>query len=560
MVKKYKATHEDCPHCGHHDCLTQYADGSTYCHSCGRATNPEGVNYNADDDPGAYRYPDGMPDPDLLLSIPALEYRASTSRGLDQDTVTTYQIGVSDGDCYLPYYNNGQIIGYKIKHKPGHTAEIKGKVISWPYTYVGDKDYATFFGKQTCTSKKALLITEGELDAAAAYQQLDGRMGCVSVPFGAASALRYLRRELEWVESFDKVFICFDQDQPGRKAAEAAMDLLEPGKAFNVVLPTKDANDYLIQGLPDFYKYIYSAQPKQVPGIWDSTTLIEATLDRWRKEDARVGVSSGWTGLDNLIGGFRPGEVIVLASGTGQGKSSWARMLAFNLISAGHKVLYTPLEDDPRNTMLAFASLRDEFNYIKRGGNEAELRRTLEWVSERVTFTDAVGALPVDEYLEQVSYANRRKACRFIVLDHLTAMVSGTGNEEMLMSRLMGGLRSMARQFDLTVIAISHISKDKDDPDEVDPSLSRLKYASSIQQVADYVLGISRPRNSNVSRFNTLKASRTWGVFGSFSLKYNPDSMRMEDYVYEKEVKATKSKGKQQSKEPAEAKEPEVGV
>lgn len=546
----YKKTHLDCPYCGHHGCYTEYGDGSTYCFSCGRATNPEGQEYDSDEDTDSYRYPAGTPDPSLLANLPALEYRESKSRGLTLDTIRRYQIGVHGNDVYFPYYREGQIVGVKIKHPPG--SEI-------PYSYLGDKNYATLFGAQTCLTQKAICITEGELDAASVFQMLNGRMGCVSIPFGAPSALRYIKRELEWLETFDKVYICFDQDAPGRKAAAAVMELLEPGKAYNVVLPCKDANEFLTKGLPDFFQYVYSAQCKKIEGIWDGRCLKEAALSRWRKEDDRVGISTGWKGLDNLIGGFRPGEVIVLAAGTGQGKSSWARMLAFNLMERGHRVFYTPLEDDAVTTVLNMASILRQFNFIKHGGKEVELSAALDWVTEHLVVSDQVGYMGVEEYITQARYANRVKRCRFLILDHLTAMVDGTGDETRLMGLIMNGLRQIAREFNLTVIAISHISRDKDDPDQTDPTLSRLKWASSIEQVADFVLGISRKRDQNIVTFNTLKASRTWAVTGYFLLSYDPQTMRMVDY--EPQAKPTKGKQRQskQTKE-GESTTPEVGV
>lgn len=536
MTTSYKRTHLDCPHCRHRGCFTEYGDGSSYCFSCGKATNPEGQEYNSDEDTDSYRYPSGSPDPSILANLPTLDYRESKGRKLTLGTITRYQIGVNGSDVYFPYYKEGQLVGVKVKHAPG--SEV-------PYTYLGDKTYATLFGQQTAITQKAILITEGEIDAASAYQMLEGRMGCVSIPFGAPSAIRYIKRELEWLETFDKVYICFDQDEPGRKAAAAAMELLEPGKAYNIVLPCKDANEFLTKGLTGFFQYVYSAQGRKIEGIWDGQALKQAALERWRNEDDRIGVSTGWKGLDNLIGGFRPGEVIVLAAGTGQGKSSWARMLAFNLMEAGHRVFYTPLEDDAITTVLNMASILHKFNFIKKGGRESELSDCLDWVVEHLTVSDKVGYMTVDEYITQARYANRVRRCRFLILDHLTAMVDGSGDETRLMGQIMNGLRQVAREFSLTVIAISHISRDKDDPDQTEPTLTRLKWASSIEQVADFVLGISRPRNTNLVTFNTLKASRTWAKYGRFLLTYDTETMRMVDYEETQPTKGKQGKGKQ---------------
>ena len=93
-----------------------------------------------------------------------------------------------------------------------------------------------------------LVITEGELDAMSVSQAQGNRWPVVSVPSGAQGAAKAIRDNLEFVESFETVVLCFDNDDPGRTAAQECALLLSPGKAKVCVFPLKDASDMLQAG------------------------------------------------------------------------------------------------------------------------------------------------------------------------------------------------------------------------------------------------------------------------------------------------------------------------
>ena len=94
---------------------------------------------------------------------------------------------------------------------------------------------------------KMIVVTEGEIDALSVSKLWNNKFPVVSVKTGAAGAKKDLSKELEWLESFDSVVLCFDQDDAGKKAAVECARLFSPNKAKICSLPLKDANEMLAQ-------------------------------------------------------------------------------------------------------------------------------------------------------------------------------------------------------------------------------------------------------------------------------------------------------------------------
>ena len=103
---------------------------------------------------------------------------------------------------------------------------------------------------------KFLTICEGECDAMAAHEMMDSKWPVVSVKNGAGGAVKDVKENLEFLESFDCVVINFDNDKAGKEAAKKVARVLRPGKSKILNLPEeyKDCNVVLNQGVPEIKK------------------------------------------------------------------------------------------------------------------------------------------------------------------------------------------------------------------------------------------------------------------------------------------------------------------
>ena len=124
-----------------------------------------------------------------------------------------------DGDIIgrsYPYYNNKNILSsYKIRYLPKD------------FRTMGDGQSTSLFGSNVFSTNNKLFITvtEGEDDTLAAFQMLGGKYPCVSVR-SSSTAVKDISSSLEYLLSFSLIYLCFDNDGPGREATKKVCELL----------------------------------------------------------------------------------------------------------------------------------------------------------------------------------------------------------------------------------------------------------------------------------------------------------------------------------------------
>jgi len=493
--------HEPCPDCGSSDALSVY-DNGTHCFSCNKSTR----------DPSA---PQDKVERIMNYQLPSLQNNAINSRGINRDIAARYGVGAHNGVLYMPYYSGGVAVGAKTLRP--------GKQFGWE----GNKEDVTLFGVQCANGTKHIIITEGELDALAACQMTG--YSAVSVPFGAQSAEKHIKKSLRWLENFDNVYICFDNDETGQKAAKQVLDILKVGKTKLVSLPLgfKDANELLLAGAVDaFKKAIWSAQAIIPSGICESQDAIQKALEFITNRDKLLGIDTGFSGLNELIGGFREGSITTLVSGTGCGKSTFARQLGYNLSSKGTPIFFVPLEQTVAHTATLFAQLELRRDVIHNPEvDKVQVTEALTKVLENTHIYDHIGDLTLEKLGQVIEYAVRAHDIKMVVLDHLNAAVTGGETDERrAIDNFMARLKELSIQHRLHIVVVCHQSRDTGDKQDNKPSLSRIRGSAGVAQYSDCVLGLYRDRDSNVVTVETLKADRLWGKYGDFNITYDKET------------------------------------
>jgi hypothetical protein len=160
-----------------------------------------------------------------------------------------------------------------------------------------------------------------------------------------------------------------------------------------------------------------------------------------------------------------------------------------------------------------------------------ELANSLEGMLKHITVLDKFDWADPLEVIKKLEYAARIHGARVLVLDHVTWLAeSSREDSRIVLERVMPALKSLATTFGVTIHVISHLSRDKADKDDTQPSLNRLKNSSAIVQVSDAVIGIKGNRQENKLEIVALKQNRLWGRTEREStvLTYNPDTTRLE--------------------------------
>ena len=158
---------------------------------------------------------------------------------------------------------------------------------------------------------RKIVITEGEIDALTVSQLQDNKWPVVSLVDGAGSAVKCIKKELQYLNSFDEVILMFDMDEPGQEAVEKVVGLFKPGKCFVASLPEKDANECLLQGKgKEVINAIWNAKEYRPDGILDAAQMWDEFI---KEEDIRT-IEYPWASLNVKTMGLRQRELVTLAA------------------------------------------------------------------------------------------------------------------------------------------------------------------------------------------------------------------------------------------------------
>ena len=217
--------HISCDVCGSSDGNALYSDNHTYCMVCNTYKPSEEEHEGAYDERTVMR--DAVAPRKATMVDVKGQFKSIPDRGISQATCEKYGV-TSDGDNQYYPYTDGDGVRVAVKQR---------NVPSKSFSISGDFKGAALFGQHLFhAGGKAITITEGELDALAAFQMQGSLYPTVSIRNGAQAALKDCKAQYEWLNSFDSVVICFDADEPGKKAAAGAKRAAREGIPGNAAV------------------------------------------------------------------------------------------------------------------------------------------------------------------------------------------------------------------------------------------------------------------------------------------------------------------------------------
>ena len=506
--------HLPCQSCGSSDGLADYGD-HTFCFVCDEYTK----NQEHEDKLSQIT--------DFILG----EIKALKKRGISASTAKKWDYRTSiygEGTVQVANYRDGgkEITGQKVRKAD--------KTFFW----TGTKSNK-FWGQHKWKGGRRLVVTEGEIDALTVSQLGECKWPTVSVPNGAQSAKNIFKKNIEWLEKFDQVVICFDQDDEGQKAAEECAVLLSPGKVFVVSLPLKDANEMLMEGRVDeLTSALWEANPWRPDGI----VGVDEVWENYLRTEIEDSYQYPFNGLNEKLRGIRKQEIVCITAGAGQGKSQVAKEIAFHLIQNSLKVGYVALEESNLKTLIGLLSLHLNTPY-HLNKITSEDKDKMEWaikdlhLPDKLHFYDHWGSLDEDNLMARLRFLAKGFDCDFIVLDHISIVVSGldTNDERRTIDVLMTKLRSFVQETQVGLIIISHLKKPfgaKGYEEGAQTSLNSLRGSASIAQISDNVFGLERDQQGEDPDLVTVRVlkNRLSGETGvACHLRYNRDTGRLKE-------------------------------
>ncbi len=496
--------------------MGRWSDGHAFCFVCGYRESAAGTpaEYDAEKD---HRKPGLKPG----------EYAPIRKRCLREETLQHYDYRLGVNEQYATYYD-----------KDGRAVAQKGRDAAKGFRWYGESKKALLFGQQCAQGSRRIVVTEGELDAMSVGQATNLKWPAVSVANGAQGAAESVRKSLEFLEGFEAVVFMFDEDEPGRKAALECAALLSPGKAHIATLPLKDANEMLQAGREgDLVNAMWRAKEYRPDGI------VSMDEDLWQEiiqPRAKTEALYPYAGLNAKLFGLRTGEVVTFCAGTGVGKSTACREIAYSLSQQGERVGYVALEEHYTATLLSLMSIHLNRPLHLQGFDPEDpaVRQAYDTLRESgVEFYDHWGSSETDVLLAKMRYMSVGLGCKWIFLDHISIVVSGleSQNERKDIDVAMTRCASLARECKFGLVIVSHLRKGTGTSFEEGGqiSLADLRGTAAIAQLSDAVVALERDQQSEDKYADTtvrvLKnrfAGQT-GVCGY--LDYNTETGRLMD-------------------------------
>ena len=524
-----------CPECGSSDACALYDDGHQHCFSCGQTFQPEG---------GA--------DPDTVKTRPAktgftpldVTPQGFTKRRLKEDICRKYGYGVAEYGGKMVQVanykgpNGGPVVAQHIR-KPDKT-----------FPWKGDVKAAGLFGQWVYrTGGKMVTVTEGEIDALSVSQQWDGKWPVVSLKRGASGAKKDCQEAYDWLNSFDTIVLYFDDDEPGRAAAEEAGLLFPYGKVKIARADGyKDASDALQDGNSKaIVDAVFGARPLALEGIKDASEVWDTIVHDTSGEKA---VEFPWDGLNDKTLGVRPGELVMLCAGTSIGKSAIVREIAYDLRKKGERIGMIMLEETNARTLTGLMGLYlnepihlDLTPFSKLPGDvQRERRAAMEAVTADGGFKilDSYQGSDIPTIMGRIRYLAKAAECRWIFLDHVSMLVSGdaTKDERRTLDEVATELAGLAVECGIGIFAVSHLSRpaqgSQKPHEEGGPTkLSQLRGSAALGQLPDTVIGLERnqqsadPKIRNTTMFRVLKCRFTGDTGPAGWVFYDKDTGRL---------------------------------
>jgi len=274
---------------------------------------------------------------------------------------------------------------------------------------------------------------------------------------------------------------------------------------------TSDVFDLLDRAESNLFKIAEGNIRKNYDSMSSLIGLAIKQIEKARdQKDGVSGVPSGFTELDRITSGWQKSDLVILAARPGMGKTAFVLSLARNTAVDFHKpVAIFSLEMSSLQLVNRLIASETELSAekLKKGKLEnhewEQLNSQIGKLSEAPLFIDDTPALSIFELRAKCRRLKAQHDIQLIIIDYLQLMTAGgesKGNREQEISTISRSLKSIAKELDVPIIALSQLSRAVETRGgDKRPMLSDLRESGAIEQDADMVMFIYRPEYYNIT-------------------------------------------------------------
>lgn len=450
------------PTCGSSDAYCIYEDGHGHCFSCGfHKFNDKDEVFEELDDQSNFTY----------------EY--IPHRGITKESLIKYETKAKIDASGKPVS-----VGFKYPNGAYKVRDLAKK----SFHTTGEISKAGLFGRDKFASgsHKYVTITEGEYDAISLFQVLGSPV--VSVQ-SSVTAARDCSLERPYLNSFERIYLAFDDDEHGREAAASVAKLFDFSKVYLVKFSgggRKDANDFLQHGEESALRNIWWNSKKYLPeAVISSFVDFEKVI----QEPVKNGVPYPFPTLNYMTYGIRTGESVLITAQEGVGKTEIMHAIEYGLLKGTKDAIGAIFLEEPKKRhlqALAGLELKKPVHLPDSNCDNDQIIAAIQKVvtdDDRLHIYSHFGSDDPEHLLDTIRFLVSARACRYILLDHITMAVSGLAgeNERRALDYLSTRLEMMVKELNFALLIVSHVNDD---------GLTR--GSRNISKVADIRIDISR--------------------------------------------------------------------
>lgn len=294
-----------------------------------------------------------------------------------------------------------------------------------------------------------------------------------------------------------------------RELIRVASDIIE--KSFDETTDVFDLLDHSEQALFDVAHKNVSKNYESAQGLINEAIK---RIEDISKKEGLSGIPSGFTKIDRVTSGWQPSDLVILAARPGMGKTAFVLSMARNIaVDHGNAVAVFSLEMSSVQLITRLIASETGINSEKlRKGTLSEVEwqqliKKVENLEQAPLYIDDTPALSVFDLRAKCRRLAAQKGIKLIIIDYLQLMTAGGqqkgGNREQEISTISRSLKSIAKELDVPVIALSQLSRAVETRGgDKRPMLSDLRESGAIEQDADIVSFIYRPEYYDISEWS----------------------------------------------------------
>lgn len=402
-------------------------------------------------------------------------------RKLSAESIAAYKVvGKDDKYAMFPHIRGGELCNYKLRN-------IHDKK---DMRVAGGCEQMLFGWHAIPENARSVVICEGEIDAVSLHQY---GYPALSV-FSGAGNFAWLDNEFPNLERFDDIYLCFDNDEPGKEGCAKLIERLGRDRCLVVTLPKKDANECLVSGVPkpDIDAAFAGAQTLAPHNLRRAGEFTNDVLHLFFPANEEVvGVNLPWPRLSQHVH-LRPSEMSIWTGISGHGKSQLLGQVLLYAADQGERICIASLEMKPGRTLhrMVRQALSTSSPLVD------DVKDAMAWMDGRIWCYDFVGEVESDKLLEIFVYARKRYGVTQFVVDNLM-MLDASEEDLDRQSKTVKKLMSFKAEHNCHLHLVAHARKGQDESKA--PRKMDVKGSGNIVNQADNVFSVwrNKPKEEN---------------------------------------------------------------